>query len=64
MNGSDANQDAIQWEEARRWFRRADEDLSAARLLLQLGCSVGDIKVAFPSASEREIEEAIAWAQR
>lgn len=34
-----------------------------ARLVAQ-GCSVGDIQVAFPSASEREIEEAIAWAQR
>ncbi|MDZ3835917.1 MAG: HEPN domain-containing protein [Rhodospirillales bacterium] len=34
MNGDDANQDAIQWEEARRWFARADDDLAAARLLL------------------------------
>jgi HEPN domain-containing protein len=34
MNGDDANQDAIQWEEARRWFTRADDDLAAARLLL------------------------------
>lgn len=51
----------------RKSDRRAKDadsfDDKVARLVAQ-GCSVGDIKFAFPSASERAIEEAIAWAQR
>lgn len=34
MSGKEPDQHAIQWEEARRWFARADDDLGAARLLL------------------------------
>lgn len=31
--------------------------------LVAQGCSAGDIKVAYPNRSDREIEEAVAYAQ-
>lgn len=34
MSGDEPDQDTLQWEEARRWFARADEDLAVARLAL------------------------------
>ena len=34
MNADEPDQDAIQWEEARRWFVRADDDLAAVRATL------------------------------
>lgn len=35
MSADKPDQDAIQWEEARRWFARADEDLAVAGLALE-----------------------------
>jgi HEPN domain-containing protein len=34
MSGREAGSDAVQWEEARRWFAQAEEDFHAARACL------------------------------